>query len=1193
MDNLFIILLLFYQIYCFYSYNEFSEPLTNDHLIEIDTGISLLRHIDYKTNTKFIFNIKNEDNYQINIHSINCNVKIDFTGVILNEKLLETYSLMMNKSNNNITLNPLKDITEGEEKENYERKTCLLSINSINMNEKKLKIQDKVDTYFYLQSTELDSLKISYEIKEIKEIRDDDFIALFFKFDERTNISINVTYKNDIDEIDIISKKIQNSGYIFLNSEILINCMENDSNETLSIYLNKNDEKKNITMLFKIIEKDMVSIMQKNELNYGFISSKTQYQYYYMEVFQGEEGELVLHNKRLYGELKAKIICKNEINISELYNTSIYSYDKSNDNLNYTPHSLQLKYYAEDTDKCFNGCYILITYIQKKAELDFPMIGYEFTIFSRNWNSSDYLSSIIDIPFNEYILGAFEKGSITQHYYSIIIPDDAIEIIIQIEGNYIEAYYGKGRKKLNTMKQKEGVERLDIINKKNVFTLQTEDLNSIEKTMSFAIRPKDFFADVFSFYYFRILYKKENETFYLPMDSQLGNLCIPELDISTNSSNCYLMFQNNYNELATQFIASSSIQNEYFKIFITTVYKNDTVSNEEKEFVYVYNEINNDINYFLFKFEFENSEIKNIISSLRDTISDLSLQIYSSQMFYIHNFEKIFHFKLKNNYTLIYNYIFGADKKAGQMKMPFLNNKTFYSNGNFKGKPFELDINHNISNISVKIITDDLMFFFQLQYNMINKGIIEIKSGETKNQIISNGAFPLYYYLKIKNQNYINVEVNLRLNSYDDTVMKNDFNIKGYLLDDDTIKRKINGEYIQLINPIEGYYSNILKVGLIKINQNKENCNNCNYLLIAITSLQDLYINTDILVELVSKEYSSEYYFLPINQYIMESFDGDNSLILDKKQYYMSIKQRGEDQILIELSVEYNDIELNFTNKKNSTNFTYLYNPIHGFKKYRINNSDTDNVLFDIINPKKRKGNYTIRYYYTRQDDEYNYIFDSQPKREIISSNNDSVTISLSFKGIRIIYRGRDLNPSQIITFYISGLLYKLNESSDELINTTSILKEQIPKYQNQTINNYSVENRDNFILIFKDIPRNNNYIYDLQLITNVIIHKNIFNEEFLISTMKIDLTDIKLEEEEKEEEEESYLWYILGPSLGVIILSLIIFLLIKYIRLKKSNDNLQTKVKNIAFTLNIQKNVLLKDKKYSKKDTDFETTFI
>ena len=77
-------------------------------------------------------------------------------------------------------------------------------------------------------------------------------------------------------------------------------------------------------------------------------------------------------------------------------------------------------------------------------------IGYEYTILSRSWNYSNYMPEIIDIPFNEYIIGSFEIGTInTHHYYSIHIPKEADKIIIQIEGNYIDGFYEEGRKRIN------------------------------------------------------------------------------------------------------------------------------------------------------------------------------------------------------------------------------------------------------------------------------------------------------------------------------------------------------------------------------------------------------------------------------------------------------------------------------------------------------------------------------------------------------------------------------------------------------------------------------------------------------------------------------------------------------------------------------------------------------------------------
>ena len=92
------------------------------------------------------------------------------------------------------------------------------------------------------------------------------------------------------------------------------------------------------------------------------------------------------------------------------------------------------------------------------------MTGCEYTILARFWNYTNYISPIIDIPFNEYIIGNFEKGSITHHYYSLNIPEDAEKIIIQIECNYLEGYYEEGRKKINTLKKNGNAKKLNIIN---------------------------------------------------------------------------------------------------------------------------------------------------------------------------------------------------------------------------------------------------------------------------------------------------------------------------------------------------------------------------------------------------------------------------------------------------------------------------------------------------------------------------------------------------------------------------------------------------------------------------------------------------------------------------------------------------------------------------------------------------------
>lgn len=190
--------------------------------------------------------------------------------------------------------------------------------------------------------------------------------------------------------------------------------------------------------------------------------------------------------------------------------------------------------------------------------------------------------------------------------------------------------------------------------------------------------------------------------------------------------------------------------------------------------------------------------------------------------------------------------------------------------------------------------------------------------------------------------------------------MHNNFGIRGYLLEEDKINRKINGEYINLNNPIIGFYSDTFKVGLLQVNQQIEK--DFNYLLIEIINNDQEYINSHLLVELVTKEYNDDRYFVPINQYILESFDGENNTIRAENKYYISSKEKGSDQANIELSASYDDIEIVFDNKSSvNQNFTKF----QGFKRYRIYKAQDDNVYFSVINPKKRNATYMMRQFYS------------------------------------------------------------------------------------------------------------------------------------------------------------------------------------------------------------------------------------
>ena len=151
---------------------------------------------------------------------------------------------------------------------------------------------------------------------KLKKYSDNDFCALFFQFNENSNFSIDITNNNE----NIISKNIYNTTYIYLNSDILKNIMD----DNINICVQKNDNDKPINIFFKIVENEMISMLQKNALNYGFMTINKTYQYFYFEVFKAGEGEIMLHYKRFYGELIAKIVTKDEINYTDLFNPDEY-----------------------------------------------------------------------------------------------------------------------------------------------------------------------------------------------------------------------------------------------------------------------------------------------------------------------------------------------------------------------------------------------------------------------------------------------------------------------------------------------------------------------------------------------------------------------------------------------------------------------------------------------------------------------------------------------------------------------------------------------------------------------------------------------------------------------------------------------------------------------------------------------------
>ena len=247
----------------------------------------------------------------------------------------------------------------------------------------------------------------------------------------------------------------------------------------------------------------------------------------------------MLHNKRHSGKLFGSIKSKNGFNPYK-----ISGYKKIKNTLEFNEHTQKLRFNSEHTKDCKKGCYLILAYYNENYNKERPIIGYEYTLLSRIWDIDDYIPQIINIPFNEHIFGTFEENSFINHYYTIKIPKEIDEIIIQIESNYIEGFIGEGKKKLITFKNTEN--NLNLANKEMIITFdKNSQKDFIGKEISLAFRAKNFFEDTFSFYHFRILILKENDTNLIyPLDTNIENICLPEKDKNKeNSYYCYVFIK--------------------------------------------------------------------------------------------------------------------------------------------------------------------------------------------------------------------------------------------------------------------------------------------------------------------------------------------------------------------------------------------------------------------------------------------------------------------------------------------------------------------------------------------------------------------------------------------------------------------------------------------------------------------------
>jgi len=247
-------------------------------------------------------------------------------------------------------------------------RTCPIVINSLFINDFQIDIEEQKE-YIALNFNE--NLAYVQLLYKMKNLNSNSFITLSFLFDEQYTFNIEINNK---------PKNIINSPNIFLD----YNSLSNIGNNTLKIkisYIRNNmaEEVNNSVLIFRLFESNSISILQKNILNIGFTISNEVKQYYYLEVFKGEEGEIMLHDKRFYGELFGVI--KPKSSVQPYIETTDYIKEAGSNKLKFDNHILKLSFKSNETKQCEEGCYLLITYTHNNFDFN-KIIGSELLYLS-------------------------------------------------------------------------------------------------------------------------------------------------------------------------------------------------------------------------------------------------------------------------------------------------------------------------------------------------------------------------------------------------------------------------------------------------------------------------------------------------------------------------------------------------------------------------------------------------------------------------------------------------------------------------------------------------------------------------------------------------------------------------------------------------------------------------------------------
>ena len=934
---------------------------------------------------------------------------------------------------------------------------------------------------------------------------------------------------------------------------------------------------------------------------------------YYFEIYDGEFGDITLNFERGSGNIFAYIQERNLKTPMEFPEwRGIYQFPKtSEDSLKYDSYNKKIIIDKSDTEKCVQGCYVLIS-VENNIFFDENYID-DFTPYRISLNPRIVLLmndntqvNSVRMKLNEYIIGDINllMSKYTKYdYYEITLPYDSEYIYIDWQGDDPSFLINIGNIQ-PTLDNKESYQikndhtgdyvykykKEDILNKLNpkpdslkglvltlgIYSEGLDSMNSSPYAFKIFMPPKDVPNNIDL-----IHIRTDQKVQCLPFNYKNKYICyfaviFDEMDIN---SNLIIYPRSKKGEdfiIYGEYLDAGDSENNNMIIntFLDAIFENNVYKIDTK---YIYkNNIPSDKSY-LFITVMEKSDIIEVLSS--------TYYYYENMIFYPNpSSPQVFALgnrNIKLNFGNIQDIQIDIESisKEGYFKWNTTTeneNNNYYLNGYEdrlsltmflnKEETKSSSLNVDVSNLITK--QDDTSgFIFYINYSPKNSNftIDKIKQGRTtKFNYYKTDNMPLYYYTEINSSHswiiYFNFDYyGLKDNeiiSYDNEFI-NFWSI--VTNEEEALKSKYNSNMRPKYDKnkcIQGVFG--LDYGSLLLSNKDIEKFNIKENPIVYFSLEKPENNPFNLINmsLDISLYSDEEKEIQENKYIPGKISNDK-----KRFVYWLKNDKNNSFIIIEFSANSINMECIVSNDINSEfngNFKQLTKEnINGriILKVELYPNDLEKKLYLIMfttkNIDSKTGNYIFKYFTSKELPLNNFPYSQQNSNITFKKEkiSDKINYEISFEPIK----------EKDVTYYIKAI-YKNGRIREEIMDSIAI-SESLGR--NMIIKNPSYEDNKNLSFTLENIKEDINYI-------KVTAKVNKDNQKIFLSYYPALVSEIKYDETDNssnDDDDKTGIYIVIGIVSFIFIVALTLGIIVFWYRHK--NKDLLQKVNKISFVGN------------------------